>query len=160
MLAWFRGGEPALLERTKGAGRVLWFTAACDRDAGDWPRGRMYVPMLHQMVAQAAGLADGGPVRLLLAGEGQAPGVTDRDGRLLVVNSDPLESQTARCTPQEFADRFGFPLRDPAGPAAARQSRDGPADDRSRSDELWPFLALVLFGLLLVESFLGNRTAA
>src|SRR5262249_22998286 len=25
VLAWFRGGEPALLERTKGRGKVLWF---------------------------------------------------------------------------------------------------------------------------------------
>ena len=51
VLAWFRGGEPALLERTKGRGKVLWFTSACDRAWGDWPRGRMYLPMVHQMVA-------------------------------------------------------------------------------------------------------------
>ncbi len=67
VLAWFRGGEPALLERTKGRGKVLWFTSACDRAWGDWPRGRMYLPMLHQMVAYVSGLAEGGRIRQAIA---------------------------------------------------------------------------------------------
>ena len=39
VLAWFRGGVPAVLEKTLGRGRILWFASACDRDWGDWPRG-------------------------------------------------------------------------------------------------------------------------
>jgi hypothetical protein len=34
------------------------------------------------------------------------------------------------------------------------------ADDRLRSDELWPWLALALLGILMIEQFLANRTAA
>ena len=160
MLAWFRGGEPALLERTKGRGKVLWFTSACDRAWGDWPRGRMYLPMLHQMVAYVSGLAEGGRIRQEIAGDERKPGIIESDGLVHVVNADPLESETARCTPKEFADRFGFRLPVPAAPDVARQSTPRLADDRLRSDEIWPWLALTLVGLLLVENFLANRTAA
>ena len=160
VLASFRGGAPALLERTKGRGKVLWFTSACDRAWGDWPRGRMYVPMLHQMLAYGCGLTDGGRVRQQVAGLDRKPGATEVDGLVHIVNADPSESETARCTPRDFADRFGFKLPVPSAPDVARQSIPGRVDDRLRSDEIWPWLALTLFGLLLTESFLANRTAA
>jgi len=160
VLASFRGGEPALLERTKGRGKVLWFTSACDRAWGDWPRGRMYLPMLHQLVAYVSGLAEGGRIRLEIAGDDRKPGVALSEGLVHVVNADPLESETARCTPKEFAGRFGFRLPEPAAPAVAGQSTPRIADERLRSDEIWPWLALTVVGLLLVENFLANRTAA
>jgi hypothetical protein len=161
VLAWFRGSEPALLERTKGRGRVLWFTSACNRAWGDWPRGRMYVPMLHQMIAYVSGLAEGGRIRQEIASDDRKPGVVELDGRVHVVNPDPLESETSRCTPKEFAGRFGFTLPEPPATAAAGQGGARRiADDRLRSDEIWPWLALTLVGLLLVENFLANRTAA
>jgi Aerotolerance regulator N-terminal len=160
VLSWFRGGEPALLERTKGRGKVLWFTSACDRAWGNWPRGRMYVPMLHQMAAYVSGLTDGGPIRQEIAGDDRKPSVIELNGLVRVVNTDPFESDTARCTPKEFADHFGFQPPVPAGPSEARQLMPGRADDRLRSDEIWPWLALTLLGLLLMENFLANRTAA
>jgi hypothetical protein len=160
VLAWFRGGEPALLERTKGRGKVLWFTSACDRAWGDWPRGRMYVPMLHQMAAYVSGLGEGGPIRQEIAGDDRKPGVIESDGLVHIVNTDPFESDTARCTPKEFAEHFGFTPPVPAGAEAARQLSPGLADDRLRTDEIWPWLALTLLGLLLMENFLANRTAA
>jgi hypothetical protein len=117
--------------------------------------------MVHQFVAYACGLADGGRVRQELAGIDRKPGVTESDGLVHIVNPDPSESETARCTPKDFADRFGFKLPSPAGPDVARQSAvPASADDRLRSDEIWPWLALTLFGLLLAENFLANRTAA
>jgi hypothetical protein len=160
VLAWFRGGEPALLERAKGRGKILWFTSACDRAGGDWPRSRMYLPMLHQMIAYVSGLTEGGRIRQEIAAGALAPGVTESDGVFHVVNADPLESETARCTPKEFADRFGFRLPDPAPAVAAAHGTGGNADERLRSDELWPWLALSVVGLLLLENFLANRTAA
>ncbi len=161
VLAWFRGGEPALLERTKGRGKVLWFTSACDRAWGDWPRGRMYLPMIHQMIAYVSGLAEGGRIRQVVAGDERKPGVVESDGLVQVVNPDPLESETARVHAQR--------VRGPIRLHTARARRDGRgragwtkriADDRLRSDEIWPWLALTLVGLLLVENFLANRTAA
>jgi hypothetical protein len=161
VLARFRGGEPALLERTKGRGKVLWFASACDRAWGDWPRGRMYLPMLHQMVSYVCGLAEGGPIRPAIAEDARKPGVIESDGRVQVVNPDPLESETARCTPRAFAERFGFRLPEPGlADAASSPGSRRVADDRLRNDEIWPWLALTLVGLLLVENFLANRTAA
>jgi uncharacterized membrane protein len=160
VLASFKGGEPALVERTLGRGKILWFTSACDRSWGDWPRGRMYLPMIHQMVAYASGLAEGGRVRQAVAAALRKPGLVESDGLVQVVNVDPSESQTARCTPKEFADRFGFQLPVPAAETLARQGSSGVGDDRLRSNEIWPWLALTLVGLLLVENFLANRTAA
>jgi hypothetical protein len=163
VLARFRGGEPALLERARGRGKVLWFTSACDRSWSDWPRSRLYLPMVHQMLAYAAGLSEGGPIRREIAGDGRKSGLSESGGLVHVVNPDPLESDTGRCTPEEFASRFGFRLPGPesssttaAGPGAAGRSDDG----RLRGDELWPWMALALIGLLLAESFLANRTAA
>jgi hypothetical protein len=162
VLAQFRGGEPALLERAKGRGRVLWFTSACDRTWSDWPRSRLYLPMVHQMLAYATGQSEGGPVRRELAGDGRKAGIGESDGLVHVVNPDPLESDTGRCTAEEFASRFGFKLPGPrpAETADARSRADRSDDGRLRSDEMWPWMALTLIGLLLAESFLANRTAA
>jgi hypothetical protein len=162
VIARFRGDEPALLERTLGRGKVLWFASAGDRDWSDWPRGRLYVPMVHQMLAYVSGLAEGGMVRQDPARGDRPPGIVDSetDGLVHVVNADPFESETARCTPREFADHFGFRLPEPAAPAVAQKGSLGPLDDRLRGDEIWPWLALTLLGFLLVENFLANRTAA
>jgi hypothetical protein len=159
VLAWFRGDEPALLERTKGPGKVLWYTSACDRAWGDWPRCRTYLPMLHQMIDYVSGQGENGGVSHDTAGDGRKPGIVQTDGVIHVVNPGPLESETARCTPAEFASRFGFKLPGPLAHASAGQ-RTAIADEQSRGDELWPWLALMLAGLLLVEYFLANRTAA
>jgi hypothetical protein len=160
VLAWFRGGEPALLMRTRGRGKALWFTSACDLAWGDWPRGRMYLPMIHQMIAYVSSLAEGDRIQEAVAGDDQKPGLVESDGRVRVVNVDPLESQTARCASKEFADRFGFKLPMPATQNLVQQGPRANADDRARSNEIWPWLALTLVGLLLVENFLANRTAA
>jgi hypothetical protein len=163
VLATFRGGEPALIENSVGRGKVLWFASACDRDWGDWPRGRLYVPLVHQMVAYVSGLAEGGRVRQLPAGDGLEPGATETDGIVRVVNADPFESDTTRCTPREFARRFGFHLpvsEAGSADAAAQARRPAKPDDRLRSDEVWPWFAAALLGLLLLEQFLANRTAA
>jgi len=164
VLARFRRGEPALLERLVGRGRVVWFASACDRGWGDWPKGRMFLPMVHQMVAYVAGLADGGPIRAELANSAQAPGLAETDGIVRVINPDPSESAIARCTPQDFANRYGFKLPAVgagAGAVAAKtQDARTSTDDRLRSDELWPIIALGLVGVLMLEQFLANRTAA
>jgi Aerotolerance regulator N-terminal len=160
VLASFRGGDPALLERSIGRGKVVWFASSCDRGWGDWPRGRMFLPMVHQMVAYASGLAEGGPVRPELASAGLIPGLIEVDGIVRVVNSDPYESETALCTPREFADRYGFRLPEAGSVASKSLLNRKSADDRLRSDEIWPWIALTLVGILMFEQFLANRTAA
>ena len=107
-----------------------------------------------------SGLAEGGRIRHEIADDERKPGIVESDGVVHVVNTDPLESETARCTPKEFADRFGFNLPEPAAHGGGRAANAASADERLRSDELWPWLALTLVGLLLAENFLANRTAA
>jgi hypothetical protein len=166
VIASFRGGEPALIERSHGRGKVVWFTSSCDRGWGDWPRGRLYLPMVHQMLSYVTGLSEGGPIRQEVAGADRLPGITESDGLVSVTNVDPCESETARCTPREFADHFGFHLPEAPAPAsvaavgANAKAARATQDDRLRADELWPFLALTLVGLMLLENFLANRTAA
>jgi Aerotolerance regulator N-terminal len=160
VLARFRGGDPALLERSVGRGKVLWFASSCDRGWSDWPRGRMFLPMVHQMIAYASGLTEGWPIRAELASFGQGAGLVEADGLVRVVNPDPYESETARCSPQEFADRYGFKLPESKVVASRSSNPRTPADDRLRGDELWPLLALTLVGILMFEQFLANRTAA
>jgi len=160
VVARFRGGAPALIEKPAGKGRVLLFASSADRAWGDWPRGRMYLPMVHQMVAYAAGLSEGGKVRYETASGATPVGVVEADGVVRVTNPDPDETDTARCSPKEFAARFGFALPEAEPLAKAPRAPRGSADDRVRSDEIWPWLALGLVGVLLIEAFLANRTAA
>ena len=119
--------------------------------------------MVHQMLAYATGLSEGGPIRRELAGDGRKAGIDESGGLVRVVNPDPLESDTSRCKPEEFAARFGFRLPGPESPSTVADGRSGKNrhdDGRLRSDELWPWIAITLIGLLLAESFLANRTAA
>jgi hypothetical protein len=165
VVARFRGSEPAVLEKQLGAGRILWVTTACDLDWGDWPRSRLYVPMVHQMLGYLGHLAEGGPVRSVLlekAGEGplSVPGIFRREGFCEVVNVDPRESESERCTAEQFAARFRFQVvPEEDGQTATRLARAG-NPDQLRQDEIWHWVLLGLFGCLLAEGFLGNRTTA
>jgi hypothetical protein len=166
VLAWFRGGAPVLLERQLGRGKVLWFLSACDRDWSDWPRSRLYLPMIHQMLGYLVGLAEGGPVRNVLldvakAGEaGPIPGVVDRGRFHEVINVDPRESELDRCTREEFAARLKLKLQDAELPPSDRDVAHVAAVAQSRPDEIWHWLILPLMAVLLCEQFLANRTTA
>ena len=182
VLARFRGGEPAILELGaptggwSGRGKVLWCACACDRDWSDWPRSRLYLPMVHQMLGYLAGLAEGGPVRDVLFSEAMAdrtdpiPGVFDKGTFHEVINVDPRESELDRCTREEFAARFKLKLQDagvpPSGSLPSVGHFNAPPNGRagvtisaqSRPDEIWHWVILPLIVLLLCEQFLANRT--
>ncbi len=101
VLARFHHGSPALAERSYGRGKVLWFASSCDRQWSDWPRSRLFVPVVHQLVGYLAGLAEGGPIRLRRTDEFELrepapePGVYDRGGFVEVVNVDPRNRKPA-----------------------------------------------------------------
>lgn len=162
VLAWFRGGAPAILERELGRGKVLWCVCACDRDWSDWPRSRLYVPMIHQMLGYLAGLAEGGPVRNVLLDEANRtdpiPGVFDRGGFHEVINVDPRESELDRCTREEFAAQLKLKLQDPGLAPPGRDVASVAITAESRPNEIWHWVMLPLIVLLLCEQFLANRT--
>ncbi len=166
VVARFRGGPPALLEKRLGKGRVLWFTSACNREWSDWTRSRLYLPFMHQMLGYLAGLTGGGPVRDLLIDSTSplaadvVPGVYEREGFTEVVNVGPRESETDRCTPEEFANRFQLRLHE-KGAASLSQSQTALAlSSDLREDEKWYWAVFIMVGLMLVEGFVANRTAA
>jgi hypothetical protein len=162
--AEFRGGAPALLEHNVGEGRVLWFTSSCGRSWSDWPRSRLYVPLVHQMLADLAGLTGGGPVRNVILDGGaqpeQSPGVVAKQRHWNVINVSPRESETDRLSAEEFASRFEIPLASGGSDAAAQSPEASQSGVDLRSDEIWHWFALCLLGLLCSEAFLANRTPA
>ena len=119
----------------------------------------MFLPMVHQMIAEAAGIADGGRVRPEIAGDTTTPGI--------ILNEGPAGSSTS--TRSSRRPRAALRASSPTISASAWRSRPvlpaprgalAPPDGRLRDDEIWPWLALGLIGVLLVENFLANRTAA
>ncbi len=164
VLARFRNGDPVLIEQRVGAGSVLWCAIACDRAWSEWTNSRLYVPLVHQLIGQSLGLNDGGPIRpMLIDAEHDAagalqPGLSPQIGYWDVVNASPRESETDRCTLEEFADRFQMTLQTEESIPIA------PVTQVSRSDlrpnEQWHWAALAVFALLLTESFVANRTVS
>ena len=166
VLASFRGGDPLLVEITKGEGRALWFTSSCDRQWGDWPRSRLYLPLVHQMLGHLTGLNEGGPVRgVTIDGSSQLaadvePGVYERARYWEVINPSPRESETDRCTPMEFSDRFALHVGGSNSSADQLVAAVAPTTVELRDDEIWHWIVFAIVGVLCMEAFLANRTTA
>lgn len=165
-IASFRDQVPAVVERTVEQGRVLWFLSGCDRQWGDWTRSRLFLPFVHRLAGRLSGLTDGGPVRELLIDSDHAttpetvPGIVERGRFWEVVNCSPRESEGEQCTVEDFAERFGLTLATAESQTATAQPVIADAGIDLRQDELWPWCLVILFGILLSESFLANRTLA
>ena len=160
VLARAPDGEPLLLEGRLGQGTVLLFASAADRDWGDWPQSRLYVPLVHQMVGHLTGrLPEDARVRAAPAGPGREnpPGVT-ADGRAVVVrNLDPAESEIERLSAEDFRKAYQLPdAEGGADRAAAATSLPG----GQRPGELWAYVVWVLLILLGIELVIANRTHA
>ena len=165
VLARFRNGDPVLVEQTLGRGKAVWFTSTCDRGWGEWPSSKLYLPLVHQIVGEPLGLNEGGPVRTLLidaaAPPVAKPAVELRPGYTQVLNPSPRESETERCTRQEFADRFQLVLADRPGEPIIRPTTAASLSGADlRKDERWHWAAVALVALMLLESFVGNRTVS
>ena len=167
VLATFRDGKPAVLERRRGKGSILWFASSCDQQWSDWTRSRLYLPLMYQLLGHQTGYLAGGPVRssvlegaVELPADAQ-PGVQAREGYSLVVNTSPRESEIERCNAEDFTNRFGLKL---AGEATAAAPTLAPVQASLGTElidsEFWPWIALALLGSLLVEGLVANRTAA
>jgi hypothetical protein len=158
VLARFRDGTPLVLERPLGQSRVLWCAANVGHEHGEWSRSRLFLPLVHQLVRGAAGLAGAGPVRELSAA-GDAPGVRQRGDVWEVHNLEPQESDLERVSPEEFARRLGVTLAADGALPVASVTDDGDGTEL-RTGELWPWLWLVLAVCFLAEGLLANRTVA
>jgi len=166
-LAHFHDGSPALIERGHGRGKVLWFASSCDRQWSDWPRSRLFVPVVHQLVGYLAGLTDGGPIRSRRTDQFESsgppvlePGVYERGGSVEVVNVDPRESETDRCRVADLARQFRFIPADQKAEPGADFAAAGVVGREIRQDEIWHWVLVALLAMVLIEGFLANRTTA
>ncbi|HEV3005342.1 MAG TPA: BatA domain-containing protein [Pirellulales bacterium] len=166
VLATFRDGKPALIERHLGKGSIVWFASSCDREWSDWPRSRLYLPLVYQLLGYQTGLTVGGRVRTAVL-EGKtdvpsdaAPGILAGNGYATVVNTSPRESETERCSVEEFINRFGLKLADAdetPRPAAEVHASLG---TEMIDSEIWHWVALLVLAALVLEGLVANRTAA
>ena len=162
VLAAADGGDPLLVEKSRGRGTVLLFAAAADRQWGDWPQSRLYVPLVHQIVGYLTHrLPENERVRSELAGQGadDSPQIREADGLTVVRNLDPRESRIERCTSQEFRPAFELAEEKPQGDAESVAAAAGPAGSQ-RPDEWWPYLVWALLLVLVAEVFVANRSHA
>jgi hypothetical protein len=172
LMATFNTGAPALTMHQLGRGRIFWFLSGCDPTWGTWSRGRLFLPLIHQLLGELAHLTGGGPVQFhsladwnLVLGDtvtsDPKPGVVEHEGRWHVFNVAPAESETERCTPADLAKRLRFELAeeelDESGQNHGQHLR---TELESRRDEIWPLCACLLVGLVCAEWFFSNRTTA
>jgi hypothetical protein len=126
----------------------------------------LFVPLVHQMLGYLTGLNDGGPVRMASVNDvgdsdgTRAPGVFQADGFWRVVNVDPRESETQRCTLDDFAKRFGVALKTDESEAPILTASTGPASLQFRQNEIWHWMIVALVGIAALEFFLANRATA
>lgn len=156
-LATFDASEPAILERALGKGRILAVAGGCGARSGSWPRSASYLPLIHQLLRYLVGRADQQPIQYVAADFMRPAGVSDVEGRCVVANVASSESNLRSWTPLEFRQTFALPLpaEQPAQSAATMASQWSP--DRQRPNEWWPWLAVALLGLLMLDTILANR---
>ncbi len=163
VLARFSGGAPAVMERSLEKGRIIWFAAGCDAKWSDWPKSRLYLPLNYQLLSYLGGLAEGGPVRNVaidgLTETELTPGIVEAGNHWNAINVSPRESETDRCTVEEFSNRFGIAI-DGGTVTKSESSQTVSAGLDFRDDEVWHKVLLVLLMLVLMEGFLANRTVS
>lgn len=189
VLATIGAGAPVVVEQPLGAGRLTWVGVSCGPDWSDWTHSRLYLPIIHQLVGHQVGLTAGGRVRqtildassLSKAGSvdlmatidigtmapsaedqsskpsaAEQPGLFQMADHVRVVNISSRECDPERCLPEEFEKRFGVKIASETDQSAVTL----PQQDTRAPNEIWPYLAIGLCGLLLLENFVANRTPA
>ena len=104
VIAAFDDGNPALLEKIYGNGRVLFFTSTIDREWNDLPIHAVYLPFLHEAIKYLA-LKQAGKIPDYHVGDGvEYNGSQDSAGKeVAVFNPDRKE---ARMTLSEQGNLF------------------------------------------------------
>jgi hypothetical protein len=158
VIARFGDGNPALVEHAVGAGRVLVFASDLDSVWNDLPRRPTFVPLLHEMVGYLT--AQRAQPREFLIGDGprgagRVPGLVTLpdDGRRVVLNVDPRESDLTPIAAERFAasvDRLSL--------AAEREARQESGEEEARQ-RLWRYALMFMALVLVAEGALSSRMA-
>ena len=136
------------LSRSFAAGE--WFTFA----ASDGGAGQVVDPDGNALLS-LEGTARGREVRL------NQPGIytvyTTNKEYSIAVNTDPRESEFAAVLPQVLADWVKLTAADPVSSAGNTKGIDAEGNGQAQNVmELWPWALMLLLGLVIGESLLGN----
>jgi hypothetical protein len=161
MVASAQGDLPILVERNKGRGRCLLFAIPADNAWGEWAIHPLFLPLVHQVAGYLSGrLRGAGHVQEAPAGPGpgEPPGITISNGRAVVRNVDPAESDVERTTLTKLREFYRLPdAGTTAGEEAISQS---PAAGSERPDEFWRTVAWAMLVVLIIETVIANKTYA
>ncbi len=154
-LARFTGGQPALLERTAGAGRVLLFASDLDRRWNDFPLHPAFVPFVQETMKYLGGRTAPPSAYLVSdvpSGVAPRPGIaTLQDKRVVAVNVDVRESTIDRVEPAEFDRLIGR-----SAAAGARRAERVAAQVEAHQN-YWQYGLALMLVALAAESVIGRR---
>ncbi len=168
VVAEFNDQRPFVLEKAMGekGGSLLWVTTACDSQWSRWTQSELYVPIVHQMLGHLTGLNAGGPVREALLDtndadtvESTSPGVFQKLKSWQIVNVAPRESETERCSVDDFVNRFALNTGEENVQTPATRAAIGTPLD-VRQNEIWHWILFALLTVFAAEFFVSNRTVA
>jgi hypothetical protein len=155
-------GNPLLLEKSLGRGKILLFASPADREWGDWPQSRLFVPIVHQFVGYLTDrLAENQRIHSEIAGPGadKPPGIVREKSAVAVRNLDARESRIERYTQEQFRQEFQLADMKIAGAPQKAVASVMPLG-AERPDELWTTVVWILLAVLAIELFVANRTHA
>jgi hypothetical protein len=186
VLARFDNGDPALLERTFGRGRLYVLATTWRPDDSQLARSSKFVPLLWGMLGEtaadsAAAVYVGRPLPLPSDIGGEAaiekpdgttsllpadatefretdqPGVYTVGERRFVVQLDPAESDTTLRSPEEL-EQYGVRLTGAAQRHAEEERQRHLRDvELENRQKIWRWLLAAALGILVCETWLAGR---
>jgi len=155
VVARFTDGNPALLERREGSGRIVLFASDLDRQWNDFPLHPAFVPFVIETIRYVSAPHDRARdyiVGTAPAGAGSRPGVyrVGPDNRSIAVNVDPREGVTTGMARQEFAERVE------RVDTTNSSSGDARAVHLEARQSYWRYGLLLMLVALVAESFVGR----
>lgn len=153
--------SPLLWERADPAnsGRVMLLAHPLTRDWNDLPREPLFVPFVKNLFAFLSRL-DATPSEARIV----HPGLAERrpvgyhvmpDESVEIVTAAPSEAAMESADAGRFREAFGLP--DAATPNSGAPPPPADAPEISRAREWWPWIAVALLTLLLVENGFATR---
>lgn len=145
-----------------GRGRFVYVGTSADRDWTEWPRTRLYVPLVRQLLAYLTDqLAERSRITTRVVERFDDPlGVHDVAERVVVTNLDPRESSLDRIEPESFRESLGLAPWAPGEQAESAGLNIEPPANALRADEIWTSLAWILLAVLAAETLLASRVHA
>ena len=161
VLARFADGTPALAEYEVDLGRAVAFASDLNNEWNDFPRRPTFLPFVHELVQYLAGERDARreltmadiPAGLELE---PGPATLPENGRRVVVNVDPRESEMTRSGVDTFLSHVHL-----ADPDARDASSSQPAEAAQESAQsYWWYAVLAMVLVLVAEGWLGRTLAS